>query len=169
MRRIYPQKIVGHWDRFVEGLNVSTLAFFELVESLLAERGIDGVIAMRVVWPEGGPFSPRRHYLQVNFDTIIFIVGAVPIGNATYFSWWCAIADRGITAWLVDRALFGWMFRLLLRPTTFYRVDTVRAYEHALHASLTTAVDNLSKAKGLRSLSEEDRKPVLLDLVGRFE
>jgi hypothetical protein len=164
MRRIYPQRVVGHWDRFVEGLNVSTLAFFDTVESLVAERGIKDIVAARVVWPERGPFSTRRYYLQLTFDNVVFIISAIPIGRATYFSWWCAIADRGIAAWF---AQFG-VLRLFLRPTTFYSVDTIRAFEHVLHSSLSAAVDNLTKAKGLQGVGERDNKPVLLDLEGRL-
>jgi hypothetical protein len=166
MSRLYPQRILGHWDRFIDGLRLSTLEFYSAVEGAIAERGITNVVVARVAWPERGIFSPRRYYLQVSFDDLLFIISAVPSGHATYVSWWCGLSERGFAAWLSNLNLLGWLFRPVLRPMTFYRIDTMRAFEHGLHNALLQVIDTQTKAKGVRRLSEAARKPVMHDFAG---
>lgn len=46
------------------------------------------------------------------------------------------------------------------RPT-FYRMDTANMFYTAVHNAVTDAVDQLTTAKGVRGLTDDERKPIL--------
>src|SRR5580704_11760873 len=161
MRRIYPQRILGHWDRLASGLRLSALSFYDVVEQTIREREIEGVEIDRITWAERGVLSRLSIYLQLSFDTAVFIVSAIPMGTSTYLSWWLALSNRGIAAWLSELRFFGWMFRPLFRPLTFYRIDSLLAFEQALHAAVVESIDRLTTSKGVRRLQDAERKPIL--------
>jgi hypothetical protein len=48
-------------------------------------------------------------------------------------------------------------------PATYYRIDTALMFQQAVHASVMEVIDGMTQAKGLRALSEADRKPILKD------
>ena len=165
MARIYPDAVVSHFDRLIDGMHISTQAFFASLEAAIAERGISGITISRVAWPEGGLFSPRREYVQVSRDTLVFLVSAFPIGSAMYVSWWLGASERGARIWLGNLPIIGWLFRPLITPMTFFRIDTAYAFSHILHSTVLAVVDAYAQQKGLRRLTRDERKPILHDLT----
>lgn len=165
MRRIYPQRILGHWDQFIDGLRLPVLDLYAAIEAQIAERGLTQITLSRVTWPERGMLSPQRYYLQVCFQDLVFIICAIPMGHSTYVSWWCGLSERGFTAWLSEGRFLGWL-RPILQPMTFYRVDSMRAFERSLHNALMNVLDIKTSAKGVRRLTAFDRTPNFRDLVG---
>lgn len=63
--------------------------------------------------------------------------------------------------------LVGWLWRILFLPRTYYRLDTEAMYRAAVHGAVMEVVDAMTEAKGLRKLSEDERKPVLQDFMRR--
>jgi len=55
----------------------------------------------------------------------------------------------------------GPVYQRLFRPQTYYKIDTASMFQSAVHAAVLEIVDDLSKGKGLRALSEADRQPTL--------
>jgi hypothetical protein len=164
MARIYPDRILGHWDHFIDGMRLSALDLYEAVEAAIVERGIAQVELERVTWPEWGVFSARRYHLQIAFDERVFVLSVIPIGNSTYVSWWCGLSERGLMAWLSNTYLLGWFFRPLFRPLTFFRIDTMRAFERALHEALIAVIDERTKASGARRMSAA-RRPIMRNMI----
>lgn len=167
MRRLYPQRILGHWNRYVDGMPVSVLSFLDSVEANIAQLEIRGARLGRVVWPERGLFSPRRYYLQLVYDDVLFLLSAVPIGNGTAFSWWVGLRARGLSGWISELPLVGRLVRATFWPLTFYRIDSMRAIEHVLHAAVLLAIDELTASRGIPRLAAQDRVPIMLDLWRR--
>ena len=60
-------------------------------------------------------------------------------------------------------AIYDWIFK----PFTYYRMDTARMFESAVHGAVMEAVDELTTTKGIRALSEFERKPIMRELSGR--
>lgn len=60
-------------------------------------------------------------------------------------------------------ALYNWIFK----PFGYYQIDTERSFEKAVHAAVLEAVDELTAAKGIRALSEVERKPIHRELAKR--
>lgn len=48
---------------------------------------------------------------------------------------------------------------------TYYQLDTALMFQEAVHAAVLEVIDGLTQAKGLRALSEEERKPILRALA----
>ena len=57
--------------------------------------------------------------------------------------------------------LIGSLYVRLFRPATFYRIDSMEMFQTAVHNSVLEVVDALTAEKGIRALSESERKPVM--------
>lgn len=68
---------------------------------------------------------------------------------------------------LLEIPVFGFLYAWIFRPFSYYRLDTERMFEAAVHAAVLEVIDELSKAKGIRALSELERKPILREFSGR--
>lgn len=55
----------------------------------------------------------------------------------------------------------GPLYERWFRPLTYYKIDTTLMFQQAVHASVLDIVDDLTNTKGLRALSEDERKPIL--------
>jgi len=56
--------------------------------------------------------------------------------------------------------VLGWIYERWFSPVTFYRLDTAAMFRASVHAAVLEAIDDLTAQKGIRSLTEEERKPV---------
>ena len=61
----------------------------------------------------------------------------------------------------------GFLYTWIFKPTTYYRRDTESMFEAAVHAAVLEVVDGMTKAKGIRELGEEERKPIMKDFMRR--
>ncbi len=63
--------------------------------------------------------------------------------------------------------LVGPLYVYLIRPVTYYKIDTALMFQEAVHNAVLETVDQMTETKGLRSLSESERKPILRNLFKR--
>lgn len=68
---------------------------------------------------------------------------------------------------LVAMPLFGPLYERLFRPRTYYKMDTALMFQEAVRQSVHEVIDNLTKAKGIRALSEAERKPIMSNFLGK--
>ena len=64
---------------------------------------------------------------------------------------------------LMSLPLIGGVYERFFRPITYYRVDTSQMFQQAVQAAVMEVVDQVTTAKGMRPLSELERKPVMRD------
>jgi hypothetical protein len=65
--------------------------------------------------------------------------------------------------------LVGPLLERLFRPLTYYRMDTALMYQSIVHAAVMEVVDEMIQRKGIRALTELERKPVLREFFhGRW-
>lgn len=57
--------------------------------------------------------------------------------------------------------IFGWIFLWKMSRLTYYKVDTALMFQAAVHNSVLEVMDGMTNAKGVRALSELERKPIL--------
>ena len=57
--------------------------------------------------------------------------------------------------------LVGWLYERVFAPTTFYSTDTAIMFQKAVHNAVLDVVDGMTANKGIRALSEAERKPVM--------
>jgi len=87
--------------------------------------------------------------------------------------WLIAVAARtgevGPEAAILTVPLIGWFYEKVFALETYYRIDTRSMFQSAVHSAMMEAIDGLLTQKGLRALSEFDRKPVSRELTGGVE
>jgi pantoate kinase len=61
----------------------------------------------------------------------------------------------------------GWLMNRFFMPPTYYRIDTESMFQTAIHCAVQEVVDQMTAAKGLRALTELERKPILREFFQR--
>ncbi len=61
----------------------------------------------------------------------------------------------------------GPLLKRLFLPLSYYRIDTALMFQESVHRAVLEVIDEITKLKGLRVLSEGERKPILSDLFKR--
>ena len=57
--------------------------------------------------------------------------------------------------------LLGSIYEAIFLPDTYYKLDTESMFQTAVHASVMEALHGITKAKGIRPLTELEQRPVL--------
>ena len=57
--------------------------------------------------------------------------------------------------------LIGRIYERIFAPTTFYSTDAALMFQEAVHNAVLEVIDGMISAKGLRALSDLERKPIL--------
>jgi hypothetical protein len=61
--------------------------------------------------------------------------------------------------------VLGLLYNAIYHPMSFYKQDTIQMYQAAIQAAVTEVVDEITKAKGLHGLTEQERKPVMREFM----
>ncbi|MBI3818857.1 MAG: hypothetical protein HY286_09230 [Planctomycetes bacterium] len=150
-------EIIGHWYQLLDGLQHSSQDFYDSLEAAIERREIPKSIRSRIEFPEGGPFSTKRLYLRVVRDEYTFDLCAAPFGTGFFVSWWLFTAP----GCLASLPIIGPVIRFFVKPLTYYRVDTALMFQSAVHTCVQEVLDQLTTAKGIRALTELERKPIM--------
>jgi hypothetical protein len=158
-------EILSHWYKAIEGLQCSSQAFYTAVGQAVDRWKLPDVQVSRVAHREGGLLSAKREYLRVCRKELIVDICAAPFGpNVFFVSWWLGKMPDSFLATL---PVVGWIIKHFVNPLTYYKLDTALMFQESVHAALLEILDGAIKAKGLRALSEMDRKPILTGLFSR--
>jgi len=66
---------------------------------------------------------------------------------------------------LVAMPVLGPLYERIFRPETYYKIDTALMFQQAIHNAVLEVVDQITSAKGVRALSELERKPILREFA----
>lgn len=164
MSTVAATSIISHWSHMFQGLQQSANDFYREVGAILGSQALKDAKVESVRFSEGGIFSAKREYLQIRRGDHVFHICAAPFGNGFFVSWWLGAVDRGFFAWLAKLPLIGRLFRIFIKPLTYYKVDTALMFQSVTHGAVLEALDKLTEGKGLRALSDVERKPAMRDL-----
>lgn len=167
MAHAVPTSILSHWNHMLPGLSQSSKEFYTAVEEFLGERNMQNVKAERISLAEGGVFSAKREYLQIRRSEHVFHICAAPFGNGFFISWWLGHVESGFWKWLSELPVIG-IFLGKLKPLTYYKIDTALMFQSATHGAVLEALDSITNAKGMRALTELERKPVMRDFFAQL-
>src|SRR5689334_18061706 len=87
IRRANPDVILSHWYRLIIDLKISTQQFYTRLHQVLCERQVPGLAAANIEFHEGGPLSPKRLYLRLKRERVVFEICAAPFGTGSFVSW----------------------------------------------------------------------------------
>lgn len=149
----------------------SSAEFYAGIESAIASEKLPDVKCERVNISEGGILSAKREYLQVRRKEHVFLICSAPYGNGFFISWWLGEIESGLLATLSSLPFVGWIFRLLMavaKPITYYRIDTALMFQSVVHSAVMSTLDGVMNTKGLRVLTESERKPLMRDFFSQL-
>ena len=92
---------------------------------------------------------------------------AAPFGDGFFVSWW--LLDRASWIQILIRLIpfiGSWLVRKLY-PITYYKIDTASMFMTYAQASVLKVIKDITNDKGVRALSEAERKPILNDIFKR--
>lgn len=162
--------VLSQWSTLVEGLQWSPKDFYGSVEQAIQQRQLPDIALSRVNYAEGGPFSARREYLRVTRKDHIFDICGAPFGTGFFFSSWLAGRPHGCLGLLLLIPGLNILIALLLAPfmkDTYYKYDTAMMFQESVHNAVLEVIDALTTAKGIRALTEAERKPVMRGFLRR--
>lgn len=161
-------QVVSRWYSLTEGLQYSSQEFYASVEKAVERRQIPKVRISRVDHREGGVLSAKREYLRVSRLEYVFDICAAPFGTGFFVSWWLVqVPDSTLQQLLAMIPLLGRLFVRAFRPLTYYQLDTALMFQESVRSAVLEALDQITEAKGLKALSELERKPVLTEFFKR--
>lgn len=68
---------------------------------------------------------------------------------------------------VVPLPLVGPLYAWIVSPATYYKLDTALMFQKSVHNAVMEVLDELTTAKGIRRLSQEERKPILAALLNQ--
>ena len=66
---------------------------------------------------------------------------------------------------IMSLPLLGSLYRRFFRPITYYRIDTSEMFQQAVRNAVMEVIDQVTAAKGIRALTEMERKPVMREFA----
>ncbi len=159
--------ILSHWHHSIENLQESPQKFYNALVEAISQRNIPGINISRIDYREGGVFSAKRTYLRVQRKEHIFDICAAPFGSGFFFSWW--LGERISWFWVLVMLIpfLGIQLMATFRPHTYFRHDTALMFQDSISSAVHEVIDGITKARGLRTLSELERKPIMSDFFKR--
>jgi hypothetical protein len=158
------EEILSHWYHQIDGMQGSSKAFYMAVEQAVERRKIPDIRVSRVDHREGGILSAKREYLRVRRKELIFDICSAPFGTGFFVSWWLGRMPESLWAQI---PVIGWFWRHFLKPMTYYRMDTALMFQESIRLAVLEILDGATEAKGLRCMSELERRPILVGLFAR--
>jgi hypothetical protein len=158
-------EVISHWSTLIEGFQFSPQMFYDMVGQAIARRCMPYTTVSRVQFREGNFLSAKRDYLWVKYakEDFYFAICGGQFGTGFFVSYWQLQPPDGCIVQLFSPfPILSAVARALVRPWTYYRVDTVTMFNTAVHQAVLEVVDTItSSAQGVRRLLESERKPVL--------
>jgi hypothetical protein len=152
--------ITAHWSHHFADLQMSSQEFYASLEKSIAELQIPDLSISRTTYAEEGVLSSNREYLRVSRKDLLFDICAAPLGKGYFVSWWQTEQENFGKSLLGAIPFIGKTLDRHFFPLTYYRIDTEAMFKGFIHAHVLTAVDAILAQKGLRGLTEEQRKPI---------
>lgn len=158
---------LSHWHKLFEGFQESPQQIYQQLAAAVKQRQLPNVKTSHIAYREKGVLSAKRDYLRVRRQDHIFDVCAAPFGTGFFVSWWLGQTPGLILRLLLHIPLLGPLLVRLFTPETYYRLDTALMFQDSVHTAVLDVLEQATEGKGLKALSESERKPIMSDLFRR--
>ncbi len=159
--------IHAHWHHSFNNLQESPQKFYNNLVQAISQRKLPDIDISRIDYREGAVFSAKRLYLRVKRKEYVFDICAFPFGSGFYCSWW--LGEKLSLFWYLVMIIpfLGIPLMVIFRPDTYFRQDTALMFQDSVASAVFEVIDGITKAKGLRPLTELERKPIQSDFFKR--
>ena len=157
--------VVSHWNQYFEGFHIDPSAFYDTLERAIGKRNIPDVEFKQIKCTEGGVFSANRLYLRVSRKDHYFDICGAPFGKGYFISWWLVAYPRGCLLIFEEIPYIGGVIKVLFNPITYYKLDTTMMFQQCVHGAVMKVVDAITEERGIRALTETQRKPIMRDFL----
>lgn len=165
---IVAEEILSHWYQYIPDLKMGTDEFYQQLEAALAIQSLPNAKVTRKTFAEAGLLSVSREYLRVvRYDNIFDICG-MTFGEGFAVSWWL-LENEGCLGGCLSIIPPLWIaYKLAVNRDTYYKIDSALMFQSVVHdLILLPTVDELIKARGLRTLTEAERVPTMREVLKR--
>lgn len=153
--RTTPVENKSAWHHTFIDLKFSSQEFYQSVEEAIKKRGIPDIRFSRITHSQGGVFGTRREYLRVSRNEYIFDICAAPFGNDFFVSWWMGEAVRSVISKIpILNTIAGKNPKL----KSYYQADTEAMFRGSVSLGVQEAIDHMTSIKGIRALSDSDKR-----------
>lgn len=156
--------IISHWSTLIENLNESSMRFYELAETAIKQRQIPDIKITQTEMKEAGLFSAKRIYLTTERKIYALDICGAPFGTGFFISWWLSYSLSLFQRLLLSLSMIpiiGNFFAPTIGDATLYQRDTTEMFQTSVHNAVLEVINQITNAKGLKALSELERKPVM--------
>lgn len=167
---IFSKNIENHhsnWNTLIDDFEYSPKEFYSRLKTELESHGITRIKIKEEYIKEGGTMSYSRIYLRVIWKDYQYDICGAKFGHGFFVSWWLLYKDS-IAKIIISKIPFAGLWLAdKLYPVTHYRTDTASMFMTYAQSSVLKVIDDITNNKGVRTLSESERKPVLNNIFAR--
>lgn len=157
----------SNWNTLIDNFDYSPKEFYAKLKIELESHGVKNINIIEKFIKEGGVMSHSRIYLRATWKDYQYDICGCKFGNGFFISWWLFYKDS-LGKIIVSKIPFvGRWIAEKLYPVTYYRIDTASMFMSYAQASVLKVIDDITNDKGVRALSEAERKPILNDIFKR--
>jgi hypothetical protein len=138
-------------------VSFSAMEFYSLVEDKLKSLEIPDVKISRVNFSQGGMLSAKREYLRVKRKEYIFDICAAPFAETFFVSYWFGETSGWLRELIAKIPIIGPPLAKASEMKTYYQWDSINMFSGAVKSAVNEAIDDMTKAKGVRGLSDVER------------
>lgn len=156
-------EVISHWNTLIENFQTSPQQFYKAVTDAINKRQIPNAKIDKISFNESHLLSAKREYLRIFCKKdFYFAVCGAPFGTGFFVSWWLLEPPDGCLVSLFSPfPVLSAIARTLVKPWTYYRIDTAMMFQTATHTAVLEVIDSITVAKGIKGLTETERKPVM--------
>lgn len=157
----------SNWNTLIDNFDYSPKEFYAKLKVELESHGVKNISIREKFIKEGGVMSHSRIYLRATWKDYQYDICGCKFGNGFFISWWL-LYKNSLGKIIVSKIPFvgAWIAHKLY-PVTYYRIDTASMFMSYAQASVLKVVDDITNGKGVRALTESERKPILNDIFVR--
>jgi hypothetical protein len=147
----------------IEDFNMSPQEFYRALTETLEKRKMPNARIGLITFKESHLLSAKREYLRISCkNDFYFAICGAPFGTGFFISWWLLQPPDGCLAQLfAPFPGLSAIARAMVKPWTYYRIDTATMFRTATHQAVLEVVDLITSSQSLKALPEADRKPVM--------
>lgn len=156
-------EVISHWSTLIEDFNMSPKSFYNSLTIALKKRQMPNAIIDRISFKESHLLSANREYLRIRCkNDFYFAVCGAPFGTGFFVSWWLLQPPDGCFVRMFSGfPVLSMIARALVKPWTYYRIDTATMFQTATHQAVLEVIDAIVSTQNIKALPEAERKPVM--------